>query len=322
MKLKRFISAFLALGIVASATPAFAAESDVFQIGTPYDITLGEFTDELTAGNVIAVPINVETTTDGLTGFQIEIQYDNTVLTPGYDINSASDAFWTNIEGVTGSQGYATDEVTLQTINALGTKRGSSFSGVGTVTYNPAVDDHTIAYTWFHNNTKAVNADGAEGYAVFTVKKSVTALNEAVLSVDTTTCGLSDTVNGKEHTFNVANEVDKANACVAAFQVDIDNDAIATQGVWIQSLYAKVGDAKAPLTVCNNDGVSTTYSFPTRVITNTTGNEAMSIEIYATVSDDEAGTTTTDVLVGTVEVTADSTATDYGTATNVDSVKQ
>lgn len=322
MKLKRFISAFLALGIVASATPAFAADSDLMTVGTPYDITLGEFTDELTAGNVIAVPINVDSTTDSLTNFQIRIQYDNTVLTPGYDTTSASDAFWTNVEGVTGSQGYATDEVTLQTINALGTKRGSNFSAAGSVVYNPAVDDHTIAYVWYHNNTKAVNADGAEGYAVFTVKKSVTSLNEAVLSVDSSTCVMADTVNGKGDTPNVANVVNKANACVAAFQVDIDNDAIATQGKWIQSLYAKVGDVKQPLTVCNNDGVSTTYSFPTRVITNTTGNEAMSIEIYATVSDDEAGTTTTDVLVGTVEVTADSTAIDYGTATNVDSVKQ
>lgn len=321
MKLKRFISAFLALGVVASATPAFAEDGDLFHISTPYDITKGEYTDELTAGDIIALPVDITSTTGGLSSYQLNIQYDSNIVTPCYDTSSASDAFWTNVEGITGSQNYASDDLTLQTINALGTKRGSSFSPAGSVTFNPAFAENTVHCNWYIGGTKTVNASTAEVYIIFTVKSSVDSLNTEVFKVDSSTCQLADSPNGKTAQTNVANEVDKANACVAAFQIDIDNDAIATQGVWIQSLYAKVGGVEQPLTVCNNDGVSTTYSFPTRVITNTTGNEAMTIDIYAKVSADEAGTTTTDVKVGTVDVKADSTATDYGTATTITSAK-
>ncbi len=325
MKLRKIISAFLALGIVATATPAFAADSDLFHVGTPYDITAGESTDALVAGHVIALPIDVDSTTNSLTNFQIRIQYDNTVVTPGYDTTDADDVFFDAVDSIVGSAGYASDEVTLQYINAMGTKRGSKFTAVGSLAFNPAVDDHTIAYVWANSGTKTVNASTPEAYVIFTVKTSTdaNALNTEVFKVDSSTCVLADTINNKANTPNVANKVDKANACVTAFQVDVDNDALANSGFWIQKLYAKVGDTTQDLTICNNTEGTATYSFPTRILTNTTGNADLTVDIYATVTTDEAGmTSATDVKVGTFNLTADGTATNYGTATTITGINK
>lgn len=319
MKLRKIISAFLALGIVATATPAFAADSDLFQIGTPYDITAGESTDALVAGHVIALPIDVDSTTDSLTNFQIEIKYDSNIVTPGYDTSDADDAFFDAVDSIVGSSAYATDEVTLQYINAMGTKRGSKFTAAGSAVFNPARTADSVEYGWYNTGTKSVNASTPEAYIIFTVKTSTDAdaLNTEVFKVGST-CLLADTVNNKAEVTNVTNTVNKINACAAAFQVDVDNDALADSGFWIQKLYAKVGDTTQDLTICNNAEGTATYSFPTRILTNTTGNDDLTVDIYATVTTDEAGTeNAADVKVGTFNLTADGTATNYGTATTI-----
>lgn len=327
MKLRKIISAFLALGIVATATPAFAADGDSFQVGTPYDITAGESTDALVAGHVIAVPVEIVSTTGGLSSYDIKIQYDNTYVTPGYDMVNES-SMWDTLDELGTQQGFDTNNDTkVLYITKLGTYRGSRFTAAGTIVYNPAYgsNNNKVAIAWANSTSVKVNTNLPEAYVIFTVLKDtdVNALNTEVFSVDSADCNLADSPNGKTAQANVANTVNKANACVTAFQVDVDNDALANSGFWIQKLYAKVGDTTQPLTICNNTDGTATYSFPTRILTNTTGNADLTVDIYATVTTDEAGTeNATDVKVGTFNLTADGTATNYGTATTITGINK
>ncbi len=307
MKLKKMISAFLALGIVATATSAFAADSDLFHIGTPYDITDGVSTDVLTEGHVIALPVDVFSTTDAITNFQYIIEYDSMYVTPGYDTSNATDDFFDTVATL-GSETYASDDVTIQFINALGTWRGSRFTAAGSSVYNPAKGDNEVMYGWYHTSSQALNASTPEAYIIFTVNKSVDvdALNTEVFKASG--CLLADTVNGKGDTPNVGNTVDKINACDGAFKIVVDS---ASLPYWVQGVDAVIDGTTYALDACVGADGTTEYSFPVR-LTSAADKASVDVSIRATVSNDESGSINSRTVDwGTVNVAMDGTATTY-----------
>lgn len=313
MKLKNIFGALVAVSAIMCTSSVYAADVS-YTVGTPVDISTGAAVEDYTAGQMIAVPVDFNSSTNVVEATGISLNFDTDILTYGVARNATTNAQLKKL-GIPKNDPTSSKFALVNGMYSVDEFDDTVRIEEGMLGEAPALTQTKLNIGWAGGATFSLK-DRPELYVLFTVNKdiSVDDLNKSIVTVNDSECNF-------DATLGLTGDIAKANACVAAFQVDIDNDAIATQGVWIQSLYAKVGDVEQPLTVCNNDGVSTTYSFPTRVITNTTGNEAMTIDVYAKVSDDEAGTTTTDVKVGTVDVKADSTATDYGTATTITSAK-
>lgn len=316
MNIKRILSAVTAFGIIATSVPAFAADSDFFEFGTPYDLTTGEYTSELVQDHVIAIPVDVLTTTNGLTAWSVGVEVtDSSLLKIGTNDLDLTDTEYDNLSAL---GAVATTNDVDYAVNAIGTWRRGSFTPTGcTFNVNPAysIDGKSIFFVeWALTSATTTSViDGPEGYIICDVLKdsSDDELNKELLSLTSEVCRLSDTGNGKGNTINIAAQAPKANACDGAFKVVVDSEALP---YWVQGVTANIGGQDYALDAALNEDGTTSYSFPVRV---TSAAEEASVDatIKATVSDDEAGSTNSrEVEWGTVTVDMTGTVTDYAQA--------
>ena len=317
MKIKNILSLAVIAGVTLFASSAYAA-TESYSVGTPIDLATGNAVEEYKVGQIVALPVDFESSTGSIKATGISLNFDSNVLSYGADLTAiTSDSTMISNLMALGEVKFNSDSSKVMLVNGLYNKNvlTGAITGVGTMNVPDSDTNGKVKIPWASGASVATKAT-PELYIIFTVNGTISndSLNVDVVTVNDSECNIGDT----ENHLNVSGTIDKANACAAAFQVDVDNDALATSGFWIQKLYAKVGDTTQDLTICNNTEGTATYSFPTRILTNTTGNDDLTVDVYATVTTDEAGTANAaDVKVGTFNLTADGTATNYGTATTI-----
>lgn len=318
MKLKTILGVLTAAVSTVLLSSAVFAEP-TFYVGTPIDLSTGIEVESITAGQILAVPVELTTdnSTDSFNNYSVTLAFDNTLFVPyGLDEDDVNldttilDNFYA-LGGTGAGNLFDASDLKIYAINNFRNANGRRVLGTGKYTM---VIEKGICGMGVLSIGGAANANYPEAYFLFEAKKDIPydELNKEIFTLNSAASygGASYTLSdGVEH--GMSGIMEKANACLSAFKVSIDNDAV-PEGLWIQELYAKVGDTTQELLICNNDGTSSIYEFPARILTNATGSDAMAIEVYAKTSSDEEGTTPTgDVLIGTVNLTADSTATSY-----------
>lgn len=323
MKLKTILGVFT--GIVGAMICSASVYAASIELGTPVTVDTASGTTtpvyEYKAGTTVAVPIYLypDSETDTVNNYGISAIYDENYLVPtGVNGNTYSclGTAATN-SGLTTSEGRR-----AWAFNATKDEWGD----YGTYYYSKNDTAHMVGIV--ASGTDVVLADTENknlvGYFMFSIVKDVdadTALNTEIIklnpdALDATTIRVND---GSDERMTA--KFTKANGCLTAFQVDVDNDQVAKTGYWIQRLYAVVGDTEADLSVYNNEDGSATYSFPARVVTDSQSAVSDGVQIYAEVSKEQDATETTTVLLGTINgLTTDSTVTDYGTPTTITSV--
>ena len=305
MKLKNIFGVALCASALLFTTPVFAS-GETFTIGNPIDLNTGSEATELTAGQILAYPVDI-TTDSQIVSYQIFMQYDNTVLTPGIvDADISNDQF-DNIDALgeladTNSSGLDGAIFSIGEIDRKG-----NFSAYGDyLGFNTAYADNVCNVGWGDHLGRNVNDTTPEFYALYTVKTSVSDedLNKKLISPVTEKCTVG--VYNVGETTSVPTNTVKANACDGAFKIVVDGS---TLPYWVQGVSVN----GTLLTACINEEGSTEYSFPVRLI-NSTDSTATSIDakIVATVTDDEAGTINKRTVTwATVNVSVDGSVTSY-----------
>ena len=313
MKLKRILSAIIAFGVVASCLPTFAAETNHLELGTPYDVTTQEYTSDLVAGHIIAIPVNITSITDKLENYSIAFDYDPNILTPGVKDTDLTDDQYNDllnfgaIETQTSGMDY--------NVNGFYTSGRFGNTAIGTTTinaetYDTGLNDPNMKgffISWFTAAGQDVKADAPENLLIFTVNKAADGLNAEIIKLATDRCLIND--SSSTHIFSGI--ATKANACDGAFKIVVDSEKLP---YWVQKVTVDDKGTRVELDACVNSDGTTLYSFPVRFISE---NEVANadIEIYATVSDDESGATNVrEVNWGVVNVDMSGTVTDYAEA--------
>lgn len=282
MKLKNILGIAIFASAMFCAVPAFAAEV-TYNVGKPIDLTTGAETDTLKAGQKLVYPVDIVTDSQ-IQSYQIYTKYDNTILTPGITDSSLTDAEYANaaalgeVKTVSGVDGA---------IFSMGEKARTGFSAYGVRDFNLALSADECNVGWYDSVGRTVNADTPEFYMMFTVKADVddNALNKTIITADTEHCLVG--IYGGSPVGNVATNDVKANACYAAFNVNIDSSALP---YWIQKLSIKVGDNEAVQIKEYTTTDNVNYTFPVRITTNSASATSVNVSVIAQGSNDEAGT--------------------------------
>lgn len=311
MKLKNFLGGLFvtAVFVAASSVASFAADPVVsFKAMNPTDFSGNEL-DSLKAGDVFILPIDVQSTDGMMDVSQFEVNFDTNVLTLGVDAvaNAEAGAYYgendtkTILEGTTIRGGLNV----VKSINPL-TQKATYFGNdnLTVVTTAPG----TVRIQWSGLSTTGFDVTKAQNEFVlfFTVNEGAqfTELNADVVK-DLYVLSAQGNPSTDKGTSNYEGSVSKLNACYGAFNINIDSSALP---YWIQGLKVAVnGGAKVDVTEYQTtDNVN--FTFPVRVVTNSTNAEKATVEVFANTSSDEAGTTNaqTDVSMGTFEITLNS----------------
>lgn len=315
MKLKKFISACVALATVATCSSVAFAADNTMTMGTPIDLSTGaEIGDTLTAGDVIAIPVDISSSTGSLTSTLVRLALSDN-LQPGVTDTDLTDDQYTNLEALGGEIATEDSGVDYYVKNIFKAGRRKSFPGTWMV--NPTehrADGKTyFSVQWYDVVADAVS-DEPELWILCTVKNDVTVdnLNTEVIG-SSANSEIADNKNGLALVDTVEAGTVKLNATQGAFKVVLDADALPA-GNWVQGLYAQVGSTKQEITACVHADGTTTYEFPVRVNSATGATDAIDVDIYATTTADEAGaTTSTDKKIGSINLTMDGTVTSYNT---------
>ena len=316
MKLKRVLSLCLAAATVATCSSVVsAADENTTSFGTPISLTTGAEVEELTAGDCIAIPVDVTTSTGKLTSWTPRLVLSD-ALEAGIKIEDDSIQA-ENLVALGGDviTGY-NDETTYYGMANIYTKKLGKKTQQGNWNAQPAQMINGVphfALGWYDSAARAYTNE-PEAWFLCTVKKDVTAdelNNEAFYTTDSTQ--LADGDNGLASISDIKGAAAKINATQGAFKVVLDANALPA-GNWVQGLYAQVGSTKQEITACVHADGTTTYEFPVRVNAATGATDAIDVDIYATTTADEAGaTTSTDKKIGSINLTMDGTVTSYNT---------
>lgn len=314
MKLKRVLSLCLAAATVATCSSVVsAADENTTSFGTPISLTTGAEVEELTAGDYIAIPVDVTTSTGSLTSWTPRLVLSD-ALEAGVDDAAMSDDQYANLEALGGEIVTSDTGMDYFVKNIFKSGRKKSFPGTWNV--NPAQVLNGVPHFslgWYDTAADAYT-DEPEAWMLCTVKKDVTAddlNNEAFYTTDSTQ--VADGDNGLASISDIKGAAAKLNATQGAFKVVLDADALPA-GNWVQGLYAQVGSTKQDITACVHADGTTTYEFPVRVNSATGATDTITVDLYATTTADEAGaTTSTDKKVGSIDLTMDGTVTSYNT---------
>jgi hypothetical protein len=322
MKLKNIFGVVVAAGVMAAASvTAFAA--DGYTLGTPFDITTNESTSTLEVDHVVAIPVDISTTTNGLTAYTAVVKYDSSVLAPTVTLAGLSSTEKTNIKALAAGsnanikthgsyvgaiQGYVYDSGWAEDVVA------------GTLMVNveyPSDAEPSAACVsagWMTDGTSYGVSDKPEFYLVFKVvgESSSDALNTPVAEVIESESMVADTDNGKASTSDIPSETEvKTNACAGAFKVVVDAESLPK---FLHALYVSFDDGatKQDITeyVTADDKV---FEFPVRV--SSTKGGTVTAKIYADLGTTDAAVTDASVEIGSVTVDLTGTATDYTAAT-------
>lgn len=302
MSFKKFFGAAVAIGVLVSAmsvTNVFAA-SPTFVVGEPVDAITGEEVTEFTAGQIIEVPIDITNVDSGkLSMSQLELYYDNTVFTPGIDTTDEASEGYTYY-GMYTETLFAmdpTDEAKgIYRVVARNNMQGRTKGNISGNCY-AETDSMTMLWTITGLNSVAVSDTLPEYYMAFTVKSDFVAPEELNVegSQSLTGTGLfalkgtkvdeTTTINHPSITGEQNNA--KLNACYGAFNINIDSSVLP---YWVQGLYVSVnGGAKVAVSEYKTTD-NVTYTFPVRVTTNSTNATTATVEVFADTSSDESGT--------------------------------
>lgn len=313
MKLKRVLSVCLAAATVATCSSVVSAADNGFAVRTPINLATGEeVTDTLTAGDVLAIPVDVFSSTGGIDSLTFDVNFAD-VLSIGYADTDLSDDQYANLEslGEIITEDDGTD-VVVKNIYKAGRKK--TYPGSWTINPNYVKDGVRCVRAVWANALTISTTDDPEAYIVCSVTKDVTAdeLNTALTGSSSEVISFSD-IDGNMEDHALKADPAKLNATQGAFKVVLDADALPA-GNWVQGLYAQVGSTKQDITACVHADGTTTYEFPVRVNSATGATNAIDVDIYATTTADEAGaTTSTDKKIGSINLTMDGTVTSYTT---------
>lgn len=310
MNLKRILSAVVAFGVITSSVPVFAAEVNHIELGTPYDVTTGEYTSDLVAGHVIGIPVNISSATNKVENYSLALDYDPNILIPGVlDSNLTNDQY-ADLEnfGAIETQASGMD----YNVNGFYTTGRGGNTAIASSTINSEYvtslgnsNMKGFFISWFYSVGQDIT-ENPENMLLFTVNSTTDELNAKIFELDLSRCLVNDSTSN-----NFSGEATKANACDGAFKVVVDSEALP---YWVQGVTANIGDQDYALDAALNEDGTTSYSFPVRV---TSAAEEASVDatIKATVSDDEAGSANLrEVEWGTVTVDMTGTVTDYAQA--------
>lgn len=299
MKLNKIIGMAVGLAMILSAsTVVFAADGDNFVVGTPIDLESGEEVTNLTAGQKILVPVDYTTDTSTVTDFAVRMDYDTSVL----DFGIAYSDLTPGEESAIFSYGLDTYLQTdanyeyICAIDPIGTWRGNRFTATGTLGTNEPTEGQVVS-AWYSAVAASVD-NGPETYFCFTVIDDVT-LDQLNFELFEPALGRGESSVNSD--VEIDGTADKLNACFGAFNINIDSSALP---YWIQALYVKVdgGDAVQVTEYATTDNVN--YAFPVRITSNSGNADAVTVEVLADTSTDEAGSqgTQSKVSMGTFEV--------------------
>ena len=297
MSLKRILKTALFLGVMISSVATVKVFADpTFKVGTPIDISTNKPVNELTPGQAIEVPIDLEGV-NSLYGTQLQMHYDDSVLEAGVSRTDSKGRTYNqqhngytamaenkylgrhNIKDIWGELEY--DEY----------DPAGAFSG--DPTYNN--QNNVIQIMWnVTDYSKKVNADEPEFYILFTVKDGAS----DILNVGTTDLGgqnglfhlvgavvYDESCENRYPNIQGTQDTTKGNACEGAFKLTVDPEKL-DPGVYINKLEATINGQKTTIdaAVENEDG---TISFPVRLTNSKGGSVNVSISgTYGSSADD------------------------------------
>lgn len=259
MKIKNIIGT-LATVVLAMGVSSVVYAADVVALGTPVDFETGEAAD-LTEGELIAVPIEVTSSTGSIKSFGVDFSFDSNYFTYGVD-EAAEDNMSEVIDGITL---YKKDDDTSGILGgALGMYNKKGLIG-SCITNEKSAGIAT--FQWAHSKSIAT-ADQTEAYVFFTVVKDYDKLNTAPFVVTASDLGDTSSVVAE-------GEQEEANKCAAAFKLSFEPSEME---YYIHGLSIKVngGEAKAITDYVEN---GTKIEFPVRLV-----GDATSVEVEITAS--------------------------------------
>jgi len=289
--------ACLALSAV-SVFAVDATENDFYTVGAPISVETGKVVNEVKSGDVIAIPVDINTSTGKIRGYAFSAKYDNTVLSPGQSFSKAS-----------GGMAFL-DDCQLPTIAPLDGSYKELFvlDGIQDAdeslsNYNGVSKDYKADQIkfWATYPEEETLTDAPEFLLLFEAKADIEGLNKELLTVDN-----ADSTIAPDTTADLLNPTSvetKLNACAGAFNIKIDATALTS---YVQALYVQIGDAEAvPVSYYTVDG--DIYKFPVRVLT-TKGDTSVDVKVLADTSSDLDGKNNvkSKVSLGTITVTLDS----------------
>ena len=193
MKLKRVLSVCLAAATVATCSSVVSAADNGFAVRTPINLATGEeVTDTLTAGDVLAIPVDVFSSTGGIDSLTFDVNFTD-VLSIGYADTDLSDDQYANLEslGEIITEDDGTD-VVVKNIYKAGRKK--TYPGSWTINPNYVKDGVRCVRAVWANALTISTTDDPEAYIVCSVTKDVTAdeLNTALTGSSSEVISFSD----------------------------------------------------------------------------------------------------------------------------------
>lgn len=203
MKLKKFISACVALATVATCSSVAFAADNTMTMGTPIDLSTGaEIGDTLTAGDVIAIPVDISSSTGSLTSTLVRLALSDN-LQPGVTDTDLTDDQYTNLEALGGEIATEDSGVDYYVKNIFKAGRRKSFPGTWMVNPTEHRADGTTTYEFpvrVNSATGATDAIDVDIYATTTADEA-----GATTSTDKKIGSINLTMDGTVTSYNTVN---------------------------------------------------------------------------------------------------------------------
>lgn len=306
MKLNKLFGAALAVAATLSLASAVYAEDTKVALGNPIDLDTGKAVEAYTAGQHIAVPVEVYSATSGIKSFGVDFSFDTDAFTFGIDTLTTNDNNTRKtLKGLTIKNSAGTTNGAFAGIREL--NEDDAWVKVGSWETNEK-STGVATLMWAHKATISTS-EQTEGYVLFTVKKPVEALNTPLFTITNSTVGdLSDSNVTSDST------TEKANVCEGAFQIVVDSSKLKT---YIHGVSVVIDGVETPLEYVEESGDK--YTFPVRLVKKpeTADKASLSVSVIAKVADtDAADATTKDASLGNINVTLNAPTSYAGTTLN------
>lgn len=306
--LKKILGTSIVLGILSAFPLAVSANTDSFTLGTPIDLTTGSEVTELSAGQYIAIPVDIDSDTGYVGAFALKYTCDD-ALSQGIknSVIENNATVLSNILSIT--ENVATDgNETDPTYYALGLTKTKSGLTSKYDTYMGDTSGKTATVAMMSTGHAAI-LDGPECYLLLTVDS--TPANADSLNFEVVTLSdesyLSDTVNDKGSTYGYESEMSndgKLNATQGAFKITLDADEL---DYYVKEIYVN----GVALTEYVKDS-ETVYSFPVRVNRTDKSTDSLDITVTAEVYSNAEGTEGKQTVeLASATIAMDSSVTDY-----------
>jgi len=304
MKLNKILGVTLLAGItILSATSVFAADSDKIAFGKVFDITDNKEASELVVGHKVAIPFDIQSTSNSITSASVYAKYDSDVLSAGIPNADFTADEKATVKNLAGTNAFATqivndmnDSTTRGIISLIGKKydedeEAYTYYSKDSINVNTAYAADTVMFNLATLKGTPVSED-VDGYFLFVVtgKPTSDALNQTLVELDTTKSVFTD-INADKNLDTVPAETEaKANACAGAFTITLDDKELAAAHKFVQGLYVEIYGNKTNIYDYTRTGDETngyTYTFPVR-LKGTAGGD-IAVDIYAEISETETG---------------------------------